>query len=702
MLEKNCKPRFFCFGDKCFGNSTYNIYTVNYKTATSGLETASSFSVKKSPALGFLILVVYIIYIILGPATVLAATTIDITQGQILELSRNINAQLEPLDVDLINQVGGSLNVDLYFNDNEGQKVDIGDININVLPGSIQSGSREIDLQIIPEKIKANNDAGLADNLDFVNNLLFDFKIASVGGGTDAKLIKDANVILSLSQEVTEEVKKFDLSSINAYLFDNDKKEWVKLLRMGDVSLVDNDILVRVETQKLGKIALVGRVKVDPLSPIESFPLPPPPNTGTSIERDSGIVVSPEPTKTQNQENVVVGGIQQEEISAKDNILDSIPSSFEPPGVQDIVVGAEALIPQIVIDTSKVVADKVAEVYEIIADKTTETAEIVMEKTEEFVKSPGGQITVAVTRPVGVISGGVLVSSQVILSSVTVTSFSDVYLLIIKALGFVSGLFKRKKRYWGTAFDSVTKRPLDPAYVVVKSGTQEMADAITDLDGRFGFLLPPGVYKLEAQKTNYQFPSKILQNQQNDILYDNLYHGENIETKEGEVIIRNIPLDPITFDWNEFQKDKQQLFRLYSRREKFLSSVFNFVYLLGLLAVIAGVVFDPKISNYIFLAIYLVFIAYQLFWLPKKRAVSLKFKNGEPIPFAIIKIFSPETDEQIKSVVTDKMGRFYFLVGLGKYYLTIDEKQADGSYKTIHKSGILDLKKGIIGKDIVI
>jgi hypothetical protein len=53
---------------------------------------------------------------------------------------------------------------------------------------------------------------------------------------------------------------------------------------------------------------------------------------------------------------------------------------------------------------------------------------------------------------------------------------------------------KKKAPPWGVVYDSVTKRPLDPAYVVLKNlQGKQIASAITDLDGRYGFLVEPGV-----------------------------------------------------------------------------------------------------------------------------------------------------------------------------------------------------------------
>src|SRR6185295_3255558 len=98
--------------------------------------------------------------------------------------------------------------------------------------------------------------------------------------------------------------------------------------------------------------------------------------------------------------------------------------------------------------------------------------------------------------------------------------------------------------------------PLDPVIVLLRDlKGNDVASAVTDIDGRYGFFVKPGKYQLLAKKTNYFFPSLKLNEKKDDEIYTNLYFGETIEiTKPGQIIDKNIPLDPIDFDWNEFAK----------------------------------------------------------------------------------------------------------------------------------------------------
>lgn len=364
-------------------------------------------------------------------------------------------------------------------------------------------------------------------------------------------------------------------------------------------------------------------------------------------------------------------------------------------------------------DVSNGIVNVATNIFNVATEKLSEAvtqvsiaSEVVVEKTNEYVNSPVGKTVTKVVEPVGVASGVVVAVSQVAISTatMTVTSFSDIYLVVWRLIGLLFGAGKRKGKPWGTVYDSITKRPLDPAYVIVsKESGEEISDAITDLDGRYGFLVPTGSYKIKASKTNYSFPTKTLENRSFDELYDNIYHGEATNIEEGEIVIRNIPLDPIGFDWNEFEKNKQNLFRIYSNRERFWKRFFDVLYTIGFGTAVISTVFNPTTVNIIFFSLYFLFVIYNLKTKDVKKAVSVRYANNlEPIPYAIIKVFFADLDSKIKTIVADHLGRFYFLVAPGKYYFTIDKKQADGSYVGVYVSPKMDLPLGVLNEDVLV
>ena len=317
--------------------------------------------------------------------------------------------------------------------------------------------------------------------------------------------------------------------------------------------------------------------------------------------------------------------------------------------------------------------------------------------TEKFVKQVAGPVAVT-----GGVTAGIF---QLLFASGNIASFSDIYLLLLRQIGVLLGLLglKKKNKPWGTVYDSVTKRPIDPAYVTILANQEAIATAITDIDGRYGFSLLDGNYTLKADKTHYRFPSSQLNGRINDEMYDNLYFGDLFHVLAGEVINKNIPLDPVSFDWNEFVKGKGDYFKLFTSREILRSKIIHYIYMAGFIMSIFYLIFYPSILNILVPILYLAINFFGRYWTGKHKVVSIKNAvTNEPISFAIVRIFYADLDQEIKRVVADMVGRFYLLVRPGTYYLTIDHKQPDGTYARIYKSPVTELKKGVWKENILI
>jgi hypothetical protein len=184
-------------------------------------------------------------------------------------------------------------------------------------------------------------------------------------------------------------------------------------------------------------------------------------------------------------------------------------------------------------------------------------------------------------------------------------------------------------------------------------------------------------------------------------LYSNLYYGESIETAGNEAITRNIPLDPVAFDWNEFIKNKAEFFKLHSKKELIRARIINTIYGLGFVVSTIVLIVTPTILNMITFGVYVALYVLERYWEFAHKVVSVhRQSTNEPIPYSVVSFFIPGVEQRIKSVVADQLGRFYALVSPGSYYITIDEKQADGSYRRVHQSAPMELKRGILTSDI--
>ncbi len=297
------------------------------------------------------------------------------------------------------------------------------------------------------------------------------------------------------------------------------------------------------------------------------------------------------------------------------------------------------------------------------------------------------------------------------LSAASGASFWYALLLRLRNFGqFLSllfpwlGLYSRRKP-WGTVYDSVTKQPLDPVYVELLNADtgEEIASVLTDLDGRYGFTAPPGRYVIRAQKTNYLFPSRRLSGKKEEAIYQNLYFGEVITVQEGEegnIIIRDIPMDPERFDWNEFEKRRLGVMRFYSRYGRLLHYVTSGLFYGGFLFSLYATWVYPGWFNYLVVSLYLVVMALRRVAVrPRAKGAIIDAKTGAPLSFAVVKVFIPGQDAQpVKKVLADGLGRYYCLVHPGEYYVVIERLLPDGTYRPFFRSNVFKVKKkkGII------
>lgn len=304
--------------------------------------------------------------------------------------------------------------------------------------------------------------------------------------------------------------------------------------------------------------------------------------------------------------------------------------------------------------------------------------------------------------------GGLAAGMAVILNGIFVapTTLSDLIYAPGRFFGFFSAAVGLKKRLvpWGTVYDSVTKQPVDPAIVTIADAQgNDVTDVITDLDGRYGALLQAGTYTMTAGKTNFTFPSRKLAGHRFDELYDNLYFGEPITITDRQPIVKkDIPLDPVDFDWNEFAKRDQHLMQYFSKRELWMLRIGDLIFALGLVIAVFALIIAFSIYNLVVLAVYLALLASRfLVRDPRSFGAIRERRTGQPLSFAIIRVFTPDRATQITQKVADKFGRYFCLITDGSYAVTVDRKNADESYSTVYDA-VIKVKGGILKKKIYV
>jgi len=277
-----------------------------------------------------------------------------------------------------------------------------------------------------------------------------------------------------------------------------------------------------------------------------------------------------------------------------------------------------------------------------------------------------------------------------------IPSFFRIGNILLSFLGI-----RRRYKPWGVVYDSATKQPLDPAYVSLLDATgKEIASSITDLDGRFGFPVSPGLYTITVGKTHYIFPSGKLSGRTNDELYPNLYFGEQISvTEQGQVITKNIPMDAEGIDWNEQAKKEMQVANFFKKHDVLLIRIINVLYVVGFMTSLLALFSVQSVFNIIVVGLYVVMLFLYIMGLHPKPHGMLTDGNGYPISFAIMRIFNARLQKEVAHKVSDADGKYYCLIQKGEYYVTIERKNPDGTYTHIFTSSPFKATKGVINQN---
>jgi hypothetical protein len=186
-----------------------------------------------------------------------------------------------------------------------------------------------------------------------------------------------------------------------------------------------------------------------------------------------------------------------------------------------------------------------------------------------------------------------------------------------------------------------------------------------------------------------------------DELYGNLYFGKEINIDEKNAIIaRNIPMDSVNFDWNEFAKKNKKLMRFYRRADVFISHISNILFVIGFAVSLLALFIAPEPYNILIFILYIVLSILRFFGIKNKSFGILEDASGNPLSFAIVRALLPDSNQEIAHAVSDRFGRYFVLLRKGTYYLKIDKKNEDESYTNVYTSPVFENKKGIVNSNV--
>ena len=243
---------------------------------------------------------------------------------------------------------------------------------------------------------------------------------------------------------------------------------------------------------------------------------------------------------------------------------------------------------------------------------------------------------------------------------------------------------RRKREKWGQVYNSLNKMPIDLATVrLIDLATGRVVQSrVTDKDGRFIFSADRGTYCIQVSKHEFNFPSALLKDFQNDGRRPDIYHGEKIEVKENGVFITpNIPLDPV-------ESTGKPLTRL--KKEKVARRFQVVISWTGLILTLVSLYVAPVWYVWVLAVVHVsVFFIFRRLALPKKpKGWGMVFDKSDkaPVGKVVARLFDAQFNRLISTQVTDAKGRYAFLAGDNKYYVTFEHR----NYQT-KNTGEIDL-----------
>lgn len=264
------------------------------------------------------------------------------------------------------------------------------------------------------------------------------------------------------------------------------------------------------------------------------------------------------------------------------------------------------------------------------------------------------------------------------ITGAVMTGGSIVLALISLLLAFPSLLKRNEKKPWGLVYDSKSNKPVAFAVVRLYSDKKLVMEKVTDLQGRYGFAVGDGDYRIEVKHENYKpfdVETKVRQE------------------KEGTVN-RDIAIDPkgeVKFSLDDIKRWYKA--RLTDARELF-PTLSRYLYACGFVFSLIATVISPVLYNFLVLVFYVI-VGLVYIWRGLKsgwgRVYDSKDKKG--IEYAFVRLFDPKENKLIDNVMTEKGGRYMFIAEEGVYNLLATKK----GYKFPSKSENKKLKKTFYG-----
>jgi uncharacterized repeat protein (TIGR01451 family) len=254
-------------------------------------------------------------------------------------------------------------------------------------------------------------------------------------------------------------------------------------------------------------------------------------------------------------------------------------------------------------------------------------------------------------------------------------------------------LDRRRRKGYGVVYNAGSKMPVDLAIVRLldAQGEKQVATRVTDRAGRYLFLAPPGAYKIELRKEGFSFPPSRNFAEAADGPYLDVQLTKDLVTKDG-AIAKNLPMEPT----GDLRPASQVIADQGRMRYQWA------LVAIGPSMAMAEYVATPKLEQTLALALHLLlFYVFTRIARAKKpkRWGTIRGADGKPLKQAVVRVVESDYNKILDSQVTDAKGRYAFLVGQNRYFVT-----AEHSGHQPIKTDVMDFTKApepaVIARDI--
>ena len=232
----------------------------------------------------------------------------------------------------------------------------------------------------------------------------------------------------------------------------------------------------------------------------------------------------------------------------------------------------------------------------------------------------------------------------------------------------------KRRKPWGVVFDSTTGKPVRGALVRIysKEFSKLKETQITDDQGRFGFLVDMGQYYVTVSHPGYIYPSRLLTTAVASE-YEHIYRVETITIRERieAAISINIPLDP---EDRQLSRAKLGWMRLLNIFGMILEKINTPLLIAGTAISWITLIIQPKLSNYIVLAVYGALIIFKLLLVKNIQQSWGKVNDAatnSPVELAVVRVYNISNGSIVTTKITNRQGQFSVLVPPGIYYLMV-------------------------------